>query len=116
MVNAIEAMHGGGKLSVVLHGTADEVTIEISDTGVGIPPEVLPLIFEPFYSTKTNESGSGLGLAVVYGIVHRHGGAISVDSKVGVGTTFRITLPRRPPARAPSQAADAVPQPVGAPS
>ena len=102
MVNAIEAMHGGGRLSVVLRGTGDYLTIEISDTGGGIPQEILPLIFEPFYSTKTNESGSGLGLAVVYGIVHRHAGAISVDTEVGIGTTFRITLPRVPPAGTPS--------------
>ena len=73
------------------------MVIEISDTGSGISQEILPLIFEPFFSTKTKESGSGLGLAVVYGIVHRHGGAISVDSEVGVGTTFQITLPRVPP-------------------
>ena len=97
MVNAIEAMHGGGRLSVTLRGAGDHVMIEISDTGSGISQEILPLIFEPFFSTKTKESGSGLGLAVVYGIVHRHGGAISVDSEVGVGTTFLITLPRVPP-------------------
>ena len=98
MVNALEAMQRGGRLSVVLRGDHEQVVIEIGDTGTGIPADVLPLIFEPFYTTKTTESGSGLGLAVVYGIVHRHGGTISVDSSVGVGTTFRITLPRVQPA------------------
>jgi two-component system NtrC family sensor kinase len=98
MVNAIEAMHGGGRLSVVLQSAGAEVVLEISDTGAGIAPEILPFIFEPFYSTKNNESGSGLGLAVVYGIVHRHHGAIAVESVPGAGTKFRITLPRTQPA------------------
>ena len=98
MVNALEAMQRGGRLEVTLTGDSERVAIDISDTGAGIPAEILPLIFEPFYSTKTNETGSGLGLAVVYGIVHRHGGTISVDSEVGVGTRFHITLPRAPAA------------------
>ena len=63
-----------------LRGSADEVQIDIGDTGVGIPPEVLPQIFDPFFSTKETENGVGLGLAVVYGIVQRHGGQIEVES------------------------------------
>lgn len=94
-VNAIEAMRQGGQLDVRLDGTTTEITIDVGDTGIGIPADVLPLIFEPFYSTKT-DSGSGLGLAVVYGIVRRHGGTIQVESEVDVGTTFHIRLPRRP--------------------
>jgi len=103
MVNAVEAMgggrsDGGGVLSVRLDASDGEVTLEIADTGPGIPSEVLPHIFEPFFSTKDQESGVGLGLAVVYGIVQRHGGTIDVDSEPGMGTKFTLRLPRqRPP-------------------
>jgi len=102
MVNAVEAMggasNGGGMLSVRLDASDGDVTVEIADTGPGIPPEVLPHIFEPFFSTKDQESGVGLGLAVVYGIVQRHGGTIDVHSEPGLGTTFIMRLPRqRPP-------------------
>jgi two-component system NtrC family sensor kinase len=96
-MNAVEAMEDGGALSVRLYGETDAVRIEIADTGSGIAPEALPLIFEPFFSTKTAESGVGLGLAVVYGIAHRHGGSITVESRVGEGTTFRLRFLRVPP-------------------
>lgn len=100
MVNAVEAMtadgHRGGELAVLCSGDADTVEIAVRDSGVGIPPEVEGRIFEPFFSTKQAESGVGLGLAVVYGIVERHGGTIEVDSAPGRGTTFRLRLPRRP--------------------
>jgi two-component system NtrC family sensor kinase len=96
-VNAVEAMPDGGRLTIRLEGNEAEVRIEIADTGVGIAPEVLPLIFEPFFSTKQGESGVGLGLAVVYGIIHRHGGRIDVESRVGEGATFKLRLPRTPP-------------------
>jgi two-component system NtrC family sensor kinase len=99
-VNAVEAMSGpgekGGDLTVRMRGTDDEVVVEVGDTGVGISPEVLPHIFEPFFSTKTEESGVGLGLAVAYGIVERHGGTIEVESEPRHGTTFQLRLPRRP--------------------
>lgn len=94
-INAAEAMSAGGQLTVQLRGSAHDVEVDVSDTGIGIPADILPHIFEPFFSTK-NESGSGLGLAVVYGIVHRHGGAIEVTSEVGVGTTFHLRIPRNP--------------------
>ena len=101
LVNAVEAMKEtgdrDGELSVRLDGDADAVAIHITDSGGGIPPEVLPRIFEPFFSTKDKESGVGLGLAVVYGIVQRHGGEIDVDTAPGRGTTFHLRLPRRPP-------------------
>ncbi|HSG08510.1 MAG TPA: ATP-binding protein [Longimicrobiales bacterium] len=110
-VNAVEAMENGGTLTVTLRGDSDTVCIDIADTGVGIPEEVLPLIFEPFFSTKEDERGVGLGLAVVYGIVHRHGGSIDVRSEIGKGTTFHLCLRRAPqddaeagPARAPAAA------------
>ena len=100
LVNACEAMsgleEGRSELTVRLRGSDGEVQIEVGDTGAGIPHDVLPHVFDPFFSTK--ESGVGLGLAVVYGIVHRHGGHIEVDSKVGRGTVFRVRLPRRPAA------------------
>lgn len=108
LVNAIEAMSGGkgGVLTVDVQDDPQTVEIAIRDTGVGIPREALPHIFEPFYSTKPGESGVGLGLTVVYGIVQHHGGTIDVDSAVGRGTTFRVRLPRRPPA-GPAQGAEA---------
>ncbi len=97
-VNAVEAMGGPGceegELVVSLAGDEREVCIDVADTGVGIHPDVLPHIFEPFFSTKHKESGVGLGLAVVYGIVERHGGTIAVESEPGRGTIFHLTLPR----------------------
>lgn len=107
LVNAVEAMAGGGELAVGLEGDAEEVRISVTDTGTGISADDMPNIFEPFYSTKNGESGVGLGLAVVYGIVHRHGGAIDVDSRPGRGTTFRVRLPRRPRAAAEPAAENA---------
>jgi len=70
------------------------VTIEVRDNGQGIPPEVLPRIFDPFFTTKDVGEGSGLGLSIVHGIVERHGGSIEVDSTPGIGTRFRVHLPR----------------------
>jgi len=89
-VNAVEAMPDGGRLSVgVEQRHADgEVEILVEDTGVGIPAEDVEHVFEPFYTTKKNAQGVGLGLSVVYGIVERHGGTITVASEVGKGTRF----------------------------
>lgn len=98
-VNAVEAMPDGGELSVRLRADSHGVEVVVADTGVGIPPDALAHVFEPFFSTKLNESGAGLGLAVVYGIVHRHGGHIDIESMPGLGTTVRVRLPRIPPAR-----------------
>lgn len=104
LVNAVEAMASanekGGVLGLRVEGEAEAVTFHVQDTGVGIHPEVLPHIFEPFFSTKHQESGVGLGLAVVYGIVQRHGGTITVDSEPGRGTTFHVRIPRRPTGQA----------------
>lgn len=80
-----------------------KVHLEVADNGPGIPPEVLPRIFEPFYTTR--RSGSGLGLSVSYGIVHDHNGIIDVRSEPGRGTTFRLSFPAAPaPGRNPESA------------
>ncbi len=94
-INAIEAMSKGGKLKIKTESIngGDEFQITVSDTGCGIPEDILPHIFEPFFSTKES---SGLGLAVVYSIIEQHEGKINVESKPNEGTKFIINLPRRP--------------------
>jgi two-component system NtrC family sensor kinase len=91
--NAIDAMPLGGRLILRTRRKGPHVLIEVTDTGVGIPPENLTKIFDPFFTTKEIGSGTGLGLAVSYGILTEHGGKLEVESKVGAGTTFTITLP-----------------------
>jgi two-component system NtrC family sensor kinase len=110
LVNAVEAMSGElsqeRTLTVTLEAEADAVGFEISDSGVGIAPELLPQIFEPFFSTKGETSGVGLGLAVVYGIVQRHAGTIQVSSELGRGTCVRVRLPRQPSTAVTAEMAD----------
>jgi two-component system sensor histidine kinase PilS (NtrC family) len=94
--NALEAMPQGGELRVRAHiearpGGSDGVEIVVEDTGVGVPPEQVPRLFEPFYTTKP--SGTGLGLAIVHRIMEDHGGEIRVESEPGIGTRFSITIP-----------------------
>ena len=93
--NAIKAMSGGGVLTIQTSANDNDnfISIDISDTGIGIPPTVLPHIFDPFFTTNVAGQGAGLGLSVSYGILKRHGGIISVQSKVGEGSTFTIKLP-----------------------
>ncbi len=108
-VNARDAMPDGGKLTIKTANVsaqeaeklsykgmppADYVRIDVSDTGTGIPTEIVDKIFEPFFSTKEVGKGTGLGLSTVYGIVKQTGGFVYVDSEEGKGTTFRIFLPR----------------------
>jgi CheY-like chemotaxis protein len=90
--NAIDAMPEGGTLSLTTRNVDESVLITIVDTGVGMYPEVRSRIFDPFFTTK-GKAGLGLGLAVSFGIIRRHGGNIEVDSQYGKGTEFRITLP-----------------------
>ncbi len=110
IVNARDAMPTGGRVTVrtVLSDAAtatDQTTvaagpwvrIDVSDTGAGIPPEVLSRIFEPYYTTKAQAGGTGLGLAVVYGAVTNANGVVVVESVVGAGTTFRVYLPAASP-------------------
>jgi two-component system NtrC family sensor kinase len=91
--NALDAMGDSGSLAIIARNDDYKVVIEVSDTGVGIPVENLPKIFEPFFTTKEIGRGTGLGLAVCYGILTEHGGSLDVQSTVGTGTTFTITLP-----------------------
>ncbi|CAN5400799.1 hypothetical protein BH11MYX1_BH11MYX1_21350 [soil metagenome] len=92
--NAAEAVasKGGGTVTLRTHRDGDRVVIEVEDTGVGIAPEVLPRLFDTFFSTK--EGGSGLGLALTQQIVKDHGGDLAVASTVGKGTTFTVSIPR----------------------
>jgi two-component system, NtrC family, sensor kinase len=105
LLNARDALPGGGR--VTLRTRADEsgaVTVHVADDGIGIAPENVARIYDPFFTTKGVGRGTGLGLAVSYGIVQEHSGHIAVESAPGRGTTFRITVPTAR-SRAPLQAA-----------
>ena len=93
ILNAIEAMPGGGTLTMRTCVDKDDVIVEVRDTGCGISPENMRKLFTPFFTTKREVKGVGLGLAVSHGIMQRHKGRIDVQSKVGQGTTFRLCLP-----------------------
>jgi two-component system, NtrC family, sensor kinase len=91
--NAIDAMPDGGTLTLRVYAQPKSIAIEVEDTGVGIPVEDMSKIFEPFFTTKEVGKGTGLGLAVCYGIITDHSGRLSVRSTIGKGTTFTILLP-----------------------
>jgi two-component system NtrC family sensor kinase len=93
LVNAAHAMESRGVITVKTMLEADSILVRISDTGKGISPENLNRIFEPFFTTKEVGKGTGLGLSISYDIIKKHGGAISVESELGAGTTFTIRLP-----------------------
>jgi signal transduction histidine kinase len=98
VLNAVQAMPESGTLRMVAAPDGDQhIKLTVADTGHGIPPDVLPKIFEPFVTTKERGQGTGLGLTVVLGIVQEHGGSISVDSTPGQGTMFTLRLPRVAP-------------------
>jgi signal transduction histidine kinase/ActR/RegA family two-component response regulator len=94
-LNAVQAMSRGGTLSVnaSLVPGGDQIKISFQDTGRGIPPEKLPLVFEPFYTTKEEGEGAGLGLAISHSIIEAHGGRIEVSSRPGEGSSFTVFLP-----------------------
>ena len=96
LLNAADAMNGSGAITVSSQRTpgGEGVEVRFTDTGCGIPPEILDKIFEPFFTTKPPGKGTGLGLSVVYGVIQRHGGTIQAESLPGYGATFTVTLPR----------------------
>jgi signal transduction histidine kinase len=98
--NAADAMAQGGRLTPrvrpgELPGPKPAVVIEVADTGGGIPPEHLPRVTDPFFTTKAEGKGTGLGLAICKRIVQQHHGTLEIESQVGRGTTVRVTLPVR---------------------
>ncbi|MEN6643641.1 MAG: PAS domain S-box protein [Armatimonadia bacterium] len=103
IVNACEAMEEDGEIVVTGRQDGKLIKFQVRDTGSGMPQETMENIFQPFYSTKGADN-SGLGLAVIHGIILRHGGSITVDSVIGEGTTFNITLPASEEAISPSTA------------
>jgi signal transduction histidine kinase len=103
LLNAIQASDRGSSIEIRTQPGGDgAIVVEVEDHGGGIAPEHIPHIFEPFFTTKPVGCGTGLGLAVSYGIVRDHGGTLEVDSTVGRGSIFRIRLPREPSGPRPS--------------
>lgn len=96
LVNAVQAMPGGGRLEVETRSDAERIIVAITDTGVGMSAEVRKKLFTPFFTTKDVGEGTGLGLAVASGIAASHGGTIHVESEVGRGSRFELRLPRTP--------------------
>jgi signal transduction histidine kinase/ActR/RegA family two-component response regulator len=95
--NAVDAMPSGGEVRVATQETRDRVVLCITDTGTGMTSEVKQRLFDPFFTTK-GKAGTGMGLAVSFGIIRRHEGSIEVESETGRGTTFKISLPKVTPA------------------
>ncbi|MBN1841794.1 MAG: response regulator [Deltaproteobacteria bacterium] len=93
LVNAAQAMEDQGKIKISTRGYDGSVEVKISDTGMGIPEENIPKVFNPFFTTKDVGKGTGLGLNVAYNIIEKHKGTIDVESAVGKGTTFTIRIP-----------------------
>ena len=91
--NALAAMERGGRLTIRVRGADDRAVVSIADTGKGMSEEVRRLVFEPFFTTRSSEGGTGLGLSLAQEIVHRYGGEIALDSREGAGTTFTLSFP-----------------------
>jgi signal transduction histidine kinase len=99
LANALDAAGGGGAVRVTTLLDGERVRVEVADTGPGIPPETLARVFDPFFTTKDPGRGSGLGLAISLTLAEALGGALTVESKPGEGSRFRLWLPRRTPER-----------------
>ena len=100
LMNAIQAIKeppGEVRIAAQVDAKAHQAVVTVEDTGVGIPKEEVDLVFDPFFTTKEVGAGTGLGLSIAYGIIERHQGSITVESKEGEGTRFIIRLPYHPP-------------------
>ena len=93
ILNAVQATDEGGSIILQTRKVHERCEIDVGDTGSGIPPEIRPHIFDPFFTTKGTGEGTGLGLSVSLGIVERHGGQLTVESEIGKGTVFTVSLP-----------------------
>ncbi len=93
ILNAVQALDGKGTIRITTSGEKNQVVVRIADNGPGIDPGDLAKIFDPFFTTKPVGTGTGLGLSISYGIVESHGGKLQVESELGRGTAFIITLP-----------------------
>jgi CheY-like chemotaxis protein len=103
VMNAVDAMPKGGMIELRAESRpGDMIALKVQDTGTGMTEEVRARCLEPFFTTKDHDEGSGLGLAMVYGIVNRHQGTMDIDSKVGIGTSFTIILPVNHPTEVPA--------------
>ena len=91
--NALQAMGRTGMLTIALRQEGGDVLVSVGDTGCGIPPELRERIFDAFFTTKPAGEGTGLGLEIVRKIIEKHGGRIAVESEVGRGSTFTVSLP-----------------------
>ena len=93
LVNAAQAVREGGEVTITTRLVSEMVMVTITDNGYGIAPEHLDKIFDPFFTTKPVGDGTGLGLSITHSVIERHGGFIKVESRLGKGTTFRVTIP-----------------------
>ena len=98
LMNAAEALPQGGEIRLGMDREGENLRIRVTDNGVGIPKEILPRIFEPFFTARPGGKGTGLGLSVVRQIMDEHGGKVEVESVAGSGSTFTLLIPAECPA------------------